>query len=67
VPLAASVHVLSGSEKLPVESDEKPTVPVGVLTGWVPVSVTIAVQIVAVPTCTEVGEHDIEVEVDRSV
>jgi hypothetical protein len=59
--------VLPGAEKLPVESEENATVPVGVLTGVVPVSVTKAVQVVAVPTCTEVGEHDMDVEVDRSV
>ena len=67
MPLAASVHVLPGLEKLPLESDEKSMVPVGVLTGGVPVSVTIAVQVVAVPTCAGLGAHGTDVEVDRSV
>ena len=52
---AARVQVAAGAN-VPVELDVKVTVPVGVV-GLDDVSVTVAVQLVAVLTVTELGVH----------
>jgi hypothetical protein len=51
--------------KLPDESLEKPTVPVGVEAVPDAVSVTVAVHEVALPTATELGEQLTPVDVER--
>ena len=56
---AVSVHGV-GSNESPPEEDEKPTVPLGVLT-MPSVSVTVAVHVVPTATSTELAEHEIEV------
>jgi len=53
---AASVQLAEDGVKVPVEFVANATVPMGVL-GLVEVSVTVAVQLVAVLTVTEAGEH----------
>jgi hypothetical protein len=49
----------------PCESELKVTVPAGVLFGSAPVSVTMAVHVVACPTATDGGVQDTWVEVGR--
>jgi len=53
---AARVQLAEEGVKVPVEFVANATVPVGVV-GLVEVSVTVAVQLLAVFTMTEAGEH----------
>jgi hypothetical protein len=59
------VHELLGLANAPLESELKPTVPVGVLAVPVSVSETVAVHVDAEPTTTGFGAHDTPVEVER--
>jgi hypothetical protein len=53
---ATRVQLVELGEKVPVELVVKLTMPVGVV-GLDDASVTVAVQLVATPTVTELGEH----------
>ncbi len=53
---AANVQLVAGV-KVPVELVVKLTMPVGDMAPVADVSVTVTVQLVAVLTCTEPGEH----------
>ena len=66
VALAASVQLVAG-ENAPEPFEEKPTVPVGVLTVPALVSVTVAVHELATPVATLAGLHSIVVVVVRVV
>jgi hypothetical protein len=59
------VHEAPGLLNVPWESVLNATVPVGVLAVPVAVSDTVAVHVVAWPTVTEAGTHDIDVDVER--
>lgn len=61
VPLEARLQLPPG-ENVPVEFVTKLSVPVG-LVGFEDVSVTVAVQLVAVPVVRELGEHEMLVAV----
>lgn len=66
--MAVAVRVQLVDVKVPVEFDEKPTLPVGVIA--VPeeeVSLTVAVQVVCWLTTTDPGEQATIVEVVRGV
>lgn len=63
---AASVQLVAG-ENEPAPFEEKPTVPVGVLTVPALVSVTVAVQELPTPVATLAGLHSTVVVVARVV
>ena len=63
VVLADRVQLAEIGLNVPVELVVKPTEPEGVVTPVAEVSVTVAVQLVGLPTWTRDGEHWIAVEV----
>ena len=64
LPLPESVQ-LPPEPKVPAPLEVKLTVPVGVVAPVPPVSVTVAVHVVAAPIVTVAGEQLTEVEVER--